>query len=625
MSSCDYIFRFKLDAIDKPGCPGMDRPTEMVKKLLGNLLNVVIPCAGTEEVKIDGFKLLNNREMIYKIFDETARDETSPSTGRGEEKTSCGEKQLSFQNSKSAAFYEPRIHLIKLLLENILSLVNLEKSGSIVDIDGFQLKDPGDWMVSSDCQPEEIFEYAGSRCNCDCIFCYIKGMPPNLSLDFPRRKAAEELEEINTRLKYYFPGKKKSLFPCPGSTCEVLAHPYIKTILKRLRDKTDKPFRLITNGTALTPDMVETLAGLAPVYLDVSLNSATPSRRKRQMRDKEPETAIRALPLLKSALIPYSVVIVPWPLDPEEEMLADLEKTVAYAAEHDAHLVQVSLPGYTKYFSREEIFDRDSLWRSIVFRVQELRQKYDYPIVIMPGMYEEFISRPEKNIPEVTGVIKNSPAYFAGIRRGDVIKSIENIVIRNRPQARDILSIFQKSDMRSVNMALHRDGREISLNLNLEHSGYPYFRLTDTHLGMVFMGTGLKSGYLERLKELILLFRAEKILLLSSALVKPVFEQLLHQSYLLAGNRLELRIAVPENRFFGGNIFMGDLLLVDDFINCIIEYVQTKGWKPDLVVIPSSTFNLSGWGRDLAGKCYLDIERAVGIPVELLYCQTIYD
>ena len=47
--------------------------------------------------------------------------------------------------------------------------------------------------------------------------------------------------------------------------------------------------------------------------------------------------------------------------------------------------------------------------------------------------------------------------------------------------------------------------------------------------------------------------------------------------------------------------------------------------EPDLVVIPSSPFHLSGWGRDLTGRVYLDIERSTGIPVALVECEPIFD
>ena len=33
-----------------------------------NILNLVIPVSGDEELKVDGFKLLRDRDTIYKIF-----------------------------------------------------------------------------------------------------------------------------------------------------------------------------------------------------------------------------------------------------------------------------------------------------------------------------------------------------------------------------------------------------------------------------------------------------------------------------------------------------------------------------------------------------------------------------
>ena len=621
----DYIFRYRVERAVDADPSGGDLPTEMVKKIWRSLLDLAIPCAGGEEVKIDGFKLLNNRDVTHDIFDGAHRDGGRRAAARGEEDTPRRKGPPSLQNIHSAALYEPRIHLIEQLLEAVLTLVDLEKDGTAVDIDGFRLKDPGQWTVPSACDPAEIFEYTGTRCNCDCVFCYLKGKPPLPALEFPRRTAAEELEEIRTRLKYFSPRMKRSLFPGSGSTCEALAHPHILEMLAELRLKTGKPFRLITNGAALTPEMIGALADLAPVYLDVSLNSASPSRRKRLMRDGRPEVAVGAMPLLRSARIPYSVVVVPWPLESVEEMLADLDSTTAYAVEHGAHLVQVSLPGYSGYFPGGGIFERDSLWRSIVSRVQELRAKHDHPIVVMPGMFEEFVSRPVKNVPEVTGVVRNSPAYHAGVRRGDVIRGLGGFAVRNRPQAREILSMFQQGDTKSFNLTVSREGRELTLGVDSEKWGYPYSRATVTHLGVVFMGTGLRAGYLERLREIVLARRAGEVLFLSSTLVRPVFEQLLNESFLFAGGRVNIHIAVPENRFFGGNIFMGDLLVVEDFIDCINDFVRKEGKKPDLVVIPSSPFSLSGWGRDLSGRCYLDIERAVGVPVEILPCRTIYD
>jgi hypothetical protein len=317
------------------------------------------------------------------------------------------------------------------------------------------------------------------------------------------------------------------------------------------------------------------------------------------------------------------VVVVPWPLETEQEMLDDLAGTVAYAAQHDAHLVQISLPGYSRFFSPAALFDRDALWSQVVAKVQELRAKHDYPIVVMPGMYEENLCRPTKNVPEIIGIVRNSPAAWAGLRRGDIIRQIGGLAVRNRPQARDILSTLQHGQMAAVSIVVKRGNHDVRCDLELERYSYPHTRPTGLHLGIVFMGTGLRVGYLEKLSEVIALHRARTVLFLTSALVRPTFEQCLGECCFFGDVNVE--VAVPENRFLGGNIIMGDLLVVDDFVACIEEYLASKTTKPDLVVIPSSPFNLGQWGRDLTGRCYLDIERQVGVPVALLDCATIYD
>lgn len=531
----------------------------------------------------------------------------------------------SYHNSKNASLYEPRIILIKRVLESLLSVIDLENKGEIVKVDGFRLKDLQDWLTHSHCDPAEIFEYAGTRCDCDCVFCYNKGTPPELALINPARNAREELAEMETRLQYFRPGAELSLFTSLGSTCEILIQPHILEVLKALRVKTSQCFRIPTNGTALNSGMIEALADLKPLYLDISLNSASEKRRRRLMHCRNADVAIKALPLLEEKRIPYSVVIVPWPVDSLEEMLKDLKDTVLYADKLGVHLIQISLPGYTGYFSNRELFNLDELWGLIMAKVRELRSFARVPIVVMPSLYEENIYEDEKNIPGIIGIVNNSPAARGGLRQGDLIVKINSLIVRNKPQARDLLSLLQKSDAKSITVTVKRNGELRELRWDLEDFDYPYSRETDSHLGVVLLGSGFRVGYLEKIQDLIRSRKAKRVIILSSKLMRPTLEQCLRESHICGGGQTALKILVPENRFFKGNIFMGDLLVVQDFIDCIRAYIAQEEEKPDLAIIPSSPFNLSQWGRDLTGRAYLDIERQTGVPVELLPCATIYD
>jgi len=529
----------------------------------------------------------------------------------------------SFQDIKNAALYEPRIEFIKKQLESLLSMVDFEKDGQVVEVDGFRLKNLKDWLSPSPCDPIEVFEYAETRCDCDCLFCYNKGNPPSLALGNLRRPPGEEFEEMRTRMDYFFPKAGSCLFPSLGSIYEAMIHPHFMEVLCLLRGKTSKAFRITTNGKVLTPEVISQLAALKPVYLYHSLNSASPSRRTELMMDNDPQIAIESLPLLKKAGIPYAVLIVPWPMASIDEMLDDLSNTVAYANSHDCHLVEINLPGYSKYFSQDKLFDLDEVWLKTVSIVRALREITNCPIVVMPSMYEENLYEGRKNLPTVIGLVRNSPAVKAGLAKGDKILEVNGIPVASRPQARDLLSVIQRSDNREANVTVERDDQILKPSLNLEDYSYPYSRETDRHLGIIFMGTGLRIGYLEELRDIIDSHKAKYVLFLSSALVKPTFEQCLAQSQLFGNVRIDVQ--VPRNNFFGGNVFMGDLLVVQDFIDFIEEYLEQNRVRPDLIVIPSSPFNLGQWGRDLTGRVYLDIERAVEIPVELLECATIYD
>ncbi|UCB43877.1 MAG: radical SAM protein [Dehalococcoidales bacterium] len=600
----DYVFSYELDPESEHHPVYHHRLAELVRVILEHMLNVVTPLKAGEDVKIDGFRWLMDRDNAYQVLPETD----------------------SRSRSSKAVFCEPRIDLIKKLAESLLTMVEFEQEGKTVKVDGFRLKNLQDWLVPSVGDPREVFEYTGSHCRCDCVFCCNKGNLPSVAVGNDLGRTAEdEFEEIRTRIKYFPSEAGKALFPRLGCVYEVTEHPYFVDVLYLLREKTSQPFKITTNGCNLSPETVVELARLKPIYLYLSLNSSSALRRQRLMRDPEPETAISALPLLRQQRIPYATVIVPWPVDTVDEMLEDLSSTVAYAARHETHLVQVNLPGYTSHFSSSEIFDLPQLWQAVITRVRELREEHDYPIVTMPTLYEENIYQPRKNLPQILGLVKNSPAYLGGLRRGDVILRINSVLIRDRPQARDILSVLQQSEAKTVNLRVQRERQTLEIGLDLTRYSYPYSRDIDTYLGVIFPGTGLRMSDIESLRETIESHQAKRVLFLSSELMRPTFEQCLAESHLFGDSQLDIDIEVPQNRFFGGNIFMGDLLVVQDFIDCIKDYTKQKGNRPDLAIIPSSPFSLSGWGRDLTGRVYLDIERVTGIPVELLHCATIYE
>jgi hypothetical protein len=340
------------------------------------------------------------------------------------------------------------------------------------------------------------------------------------------------------------------------------------------------------------------------------------------MGGKKCETGIHSLPLLKEGGIPYGVVIVPWPVPSVGEMVADLKETFFYADQNGAHLVEVSLPGHSRYFSEGPLFDLEEVWSSVVAAVRSLRGEIQTPLVVKPSLYEETKHAERFNLPGIVGIVKNSPAALSGMKPGDLILSVGGLKVSSRPQARDLLQLQHRNRTSSVPLSIQRGKENIEIRCSTERAGYPYSPDTDHHLGVIFPGAGFRPSALEDLKSLIAAHGAKRVLLLSSRLVRPVLQQLLRESSLFGG--IQIQVEVPENRYFGGNIFMGDLLVVQDFIEAIREFLKRNS-SPELVVIPSSPFSLGQWGRDLEGRVYKDIERSVGLPVALLECEPIYD
>jgi pyruvate-formate lyase-activating enzyme len=523
------------------------------------------------------------------------------------------------QSAGPLDLYEPRINCIRRVLESLLRVIDLEANGEPVSVDGFRLKNLNHWLTPS--TASDILAHAASRCNLDCRFCYNKGTTPTLK---PVACGADDrYRELRTRIENYRPQAGLSLFPNMGSPAEPLAHPRIMDILSELRAKTGETLRFSTNGSTLTPETIRNLADFKPIYLDLSLNSSSPKRRAWLMGDPRPRTAIDSLAILKETAITYSVVIVPWPEPAIETMLEDLKKTVLFASVFDPGLIQVSLPGYSRDLSKDILFQHDKVWDSLKQMVLKLRTNTDVPIVLRPGLFEEYTEPDKVNSPILIGTIKNSPLARAGILAGDRFLKINGLKVKSRSQARSLLNLLHESDLKASSFIIERDGKRIEFETDLLNFDYPYTRETATHLGAVFASSGIPREWVERLRDTVWSRKAKEVLLLTSPLVRPALENLLVRVSLPSDSRLHLR--TPQNSYFGGNISMGDLMVVQDFIEAIEDFIEEENIRPDLVVIPSSPFNLSGWGRDLTGRVYLDIERRSGCPVALVECDPIFD
>lgn len=593
----EYLFRYPIDddsegdqlnLVDLPG------------RHLRALLDLLTPTWHGEEVRLDGYRSLGEPDLVHPLFIDENWD-----FGRADNRLNI---------------YEPRLTYLQKLIKSLLSVVEFEYHNEPIRMDGFRLKKPAQWLRAGG-GASDILAQAATRCNLRCRFCYNLGSPPAFQ-NIPRQ-AEEEFREILTRIACYVPGSKLGFFPDAGSPCEMLTHPNILEILAALRKKTTEVLRLPTNGAQLTPEIIKALAQFRPLLVDISLNSSSAIRRSWLMRDPYPETALGAPAALQSAQIPYSVVIVPWPFPSVEEMVEDLVRTVAFSAQFNPAFIQISLPGYSGRFSKETLFDREAVWNRVKDEIQHLRPLSDCPLILRPGLFEEYLDPEAVDAPRLIGVIKNSPAAGAGLRMGDRLTAINGLPIKTRSQALSLLGLVQSSLLERVSVRVARPDGPKDLSLELNNFAYPFEPEIIPYAGCVFPSSGIPLDWTAQLRNLILKVKAREVLLLTSTLVQPTLEKRIRETPFPAESKLYLR--VPPNRCLGGNIFMGDLLLVEDFITAVKEFLEEGLVSPDLVVIPSSPFHMSGWGRDLSGRVYKDIERVTGIPVGIIECDPIFD
>jgi membrane-associated protease RseP (regulator of RpoE activity) len=542
----------------------------------------------------------------------------------------------SLQDLCSVRRFEPRIDYIAGELKAILDYLHVFVDGEETPVTGFALKDLRDWLVSVDADRSlkdpytSVLQYLSWSCHASCRFCLHKNDPEGYWTRSGRWK--KTVDEIKTRFKYYVPSEHALFQTQDYSFFDILGHPKILEVLRQTRKKTKGVIQFTTHGDALTRDFIEALLEFQPLFFMISLNSANPRTRKWLMNNKNPETAIQCLPILRKNMIPYAVSIVPW----YENTLNDLTETILYADRNDAYLIRVNLDAYSQFFTganrRELQSNRLKCWKKTIERVRSIRKRVQTPILFQPSLFEENLYDEAGCEAVINGVIKNSPAHRCGIRHGDIIVQIDSFVVPFKTLASNILRAYQLSNISKLTLRLKHGKRQRTVTLaeDFTHgsngASYPHIAcfpdvgnaLNPFYPYGILLQETLNPKHLRDIEEIIAEHDAKNVLFLSSSLMKPTFLQVVQDTGFLRDKKVNFWIDAPQNtHFLGGSIVVGDLLVVDDYVECI-----TNQQHPiDLVIIPSTPFGR--WGRDISGKTYKEVERRTGIPVELLRCKTV--
>ncbi|MBC8236181.1 radical SAM protein [bacterium] len=514
-------------------------------------------------------------------------------------------------NKKGIQRTQPLLSHIIDLISQLLNHVEFLQDGEVVHPNQIRLKHPEVWLqpVSSDLISN--INSLTTGCNCSCDFCYIKGNPPEIALD---SNSYPSLNEVNCRIQLYKQGLE--IFQYIREYGEPFCNPNAVTILQNVRKASpNEVLCLSTNGSKLTETIINQLASLKPIYIFLSLNSADPNIRRNIMHDSNPLVAIQAPNLLKNYGITWFGGIVAWPSIP----LTDIEKTIRFMDDNGAQVIRIGLPGMTKLHPPVDgvnilIHKWKEYWNKVVDLVRKIRKEIATPIYWQPFAYEG-----SDIIPEVVGVVKNSPAYHAGIQPGDVIINIGGVDVSSRNVCIKLLTLSPQKQEITVN----QDGRIMKVVLSdimsreIDLSPYkPVGYLPQDNQGIIrkfglCLHDDLDLPAFTEIKRIIKERNSQKPAVVSSWLKYPYVRTLLDKNGLTA-----VSIEIVKSVCFGGNIQITDLLNVRD----IIEHFRGKVEYYDLILVPSS---LLVNGMDLFGQSLWDISLELGIDVALFPCRRI--
>lgn len=520
-----------------------------------------------------------------------------------------------FRRARNTA--SPTTFIMRDPVENVFSnfliyfhkIIELEFSAN--QIRWFALKSYEHWLEPSQGEPFEILGTLSRDCNAKCDFCYVLGNPSNTAIKLQRFSNEGSADEARTRLSFFERGLK---LPIPTyDTEEITTHPAFLDTCTRIRSISSKCISITTNGYRLDERTLLKLKSLAPIDISLSLNATSPDTRRWLMGGAY-SRGLAALDLLHKHEIPCAVTLVAWPRVSFEETI----RSIRYIDGFNVRSISVLLGGYTKLFPNPPTYPIPGFWNEAIDALHLLRNEIETPLIIQPRLYEEYYRLGDaigRNI--VTGINKYSPAKQAGVRVYDEIIAINENPMSTRNECLAILRLLrERTD--SIDIVVLRNGKESRLTLDGTKIDprYIYGKPFNDRFGLHLFGENLPIGAIKTVYEVVARHRAKNVLIATSLIVRPFLIKMLEQLSFLTEENISFDLQIVPNDFLGGNIVMGDMLVIDDFYGFLQTYLRENDC--DLVLIPSGPFNHGGWLRDMKGQSFELLRRMISTPIEMI-------
>jgi sulfatase maturation enzyme AslB (radical SAM superfamily) len=424
-----------------------------------------------------------------------------------------------------------------------------------------------------------------SRCDSRCIFCSHHNNPPGINVI---SIGVRPLEEIAETIACLSPDQVITIGESASTILEgePFTHPEFREIIIEVRRHFPvTPVEITTNGRYLTRDMIDFLEIMGNISLCISLNSSSIHGRNLLMGDTEEqsEKTLAGIRFLAKSRVPFSGSMVAMPNLTGWE---DLNNTVEFLAAHKATVIRIFIPAFSST-ARPDLFpDGDKIYGQLREFIRNLSPELSSPVLIEPSCVTDLM-------PAVSGVLKGSPAWNAGIRRDDILLSINGKAPRCRVEAWNMI-------MTEGNVAAEVKRNDLIKGINWvnETPG----------------GSGITMEYdfdpvrAEAIKEVIL-DKPGKSLLLTSEFGYDAICKVIE---LMGIEKEQAEPVMVKNLTFGGNIRAAGLLTVDDYNKSYSEWRELNP-EPSQLIVPLESFNSLGF--DLKHTHYSELQKITDVQV----------